>query len=104
VHIPEAPRQSLQKLHRARGKIIVCRFDHQPIEFAVESHKGQVVFSLGGAVHALRDISQLRALLFGRALGAGTAEQPLDFAANFKDQQLTTRINVRRECLCAAGR
>ena len=64
----------MQEFHRPCGVVVVGRFDHQIVELAIEAHEGDIVIGLGGALHAARDLHQLRSLLLGRALGPRAAQ------------------------------
>ncbi len=97
MHVPEAPRQPLQQLHRARRVSVMRGFDHKPIELAVEPHESDIVVGLGGAVHAAGDFLKFSRCSLGRAFGAGAAQQPLELAAHFEHQKLMPRIDVRNQ-------
>src|SRR2546430_13207331 len=97
MHVPETTRKALQKLHRAGRIVVVRRLDQQAIELAVEPHEGDVVIGLGTAVHALRDLQQLFALVLVRPFSPRPAEQALDLAPHLKHQQLIARIDIRDE-------
>src|SRR5205809_4891811 len=56
----------------------------QAVELTVESHEGDVVIGLGCAVHALRDLQKLLALVLVRPFRPRAAEQALDLAPHLE--------------------
>src|SRR5262249_42893713 len=92
MHIPETTRKTLQQPQRAGGVVVMRGLDQNAIELAVEPHESDVIVGLGSAVHALRDLQQLFALVLVGSFGSRAAEQALDFAPYLEHQQLIARI------------
>src|SRR5260370_20397328 len=95
MHVPKAPRQTLQELHRARRIIVSRRVDNQLIELPVETHEDDVVVRPRGLFHSTRDGQEALLFLLGRALGTGAAQESFNFPPRLQHAKLAVRIDLR---------
>src|SRR5260221_4328506 len=95
MHVPKAPRQTLQELHRAPRIIVWRRVANQLIELPVETHEDDVVVRPRAFFHSPRDGQ--KALLFplGPALGTGAAQESFNFPPRLQHAKLAMRIDLR---------
>ena len=95
MHVPKAPRQTLQELHRARRIVVSRRVDNQLIELPVETHEDDVVVRPRGLFHSTRDGQEALLFLLGRALGTGAAQESFNFPPRLQHAKLAVRIDLR---------
>src|SRR5437660_12348526 len=94
MHVPKAPRQTLQELHRARRIVVSRRVDNQLIELPVETHEDDVVVRPRGLFHSTRDGQEALLFLLGRALGPGAAQESFNFPPRPPPAKLAVRVDL----------
>src|SRR5258708_3142179 len=95
MHVPKAPRQTLQELNRARPIMVSRGVDNQLIERPVETLEDDVVVRPRGLFHSTRDGQEALLFLLGRALGTGAAQESFNFPPRLQHAKLAMRIDLR---------